>query len=304
MDKFYEIQFEIETACLLNCVHCSSASSRLLSRRPFSNSDILKMLELFYGKTRVILTGGEPLLYNHFFELCKQISLKSPLSKIGIYTTGNIANMRPIDESMARLLKESKVDECYFSIYSISPETHDKWTQKAGSFSNTIESIASLKKVGISPKAHLVLTRENINYLQKIINFCESIGMDEVRILKLAPAGNAQTNWEKISISQSLQDNVIKEVVSHRNKYKIPITLAGYPQIMPCRNFPGSKGCQAGTNLLYVDSYGDIYPCACAKSNPKRFKICNIVEIDKLKDYLYDASNTEFREQCLNSEMQ
>lgn len=81
MDKFFELQFEIETACLLDCIHCSSTNSRLLAKRQYSDEDILRLLDLYTGETRVILTGGEPLLYKHIFELCKQISLKSPLSK-------------------------------------------------------------------------------------------------------------------------------------------------------------------------------------------------------------------------------
>ena len=40
MDKFFELQFEIETACLLDCIHCSSANSRLLAKRKYSEEDI------------------------------------------------------------------------------------------------------------------------------------------------------------------------------------------------------------------------------------------------------------------------
>lgn len=301
MEKFFELQFEIETSCLLNCIHCSSANSRLLAKRQYSDEDILRVLELFHGETRVILTGGEPLLYKHIFELCKQISLKSPLSKIGIYTTGNIENMCPVDESMAYQLKALQVDECYFSIYSISDKLHDTWTQKDGSFFNTIYSIASLKKAGISPKAHLVLNRQNFNAVQEMISFCELIGMDEVRILKLAPVGSAKINWNDISLPSSIQDNIIKDIISNKNKFTISITVAGYPKIMACRNFPNAKGCQAGANLLYIDSYGDIYPCACAKSNTKKFKICRIGEIEKLENYLCSMSEVEFHENCFNS---
>ena len=301
MNKFFELQFEIETACLLDCIHCSSANSRLLTKRQYSDEDILRLLELFHGKIRVILTGGEPLLYKHVFELCKQISLKSLLSKIGIYTTGNIKNMRPIDEPMAHQLKALQVDECYFSIYSTSAELHDTWTKKARSFSNTIDSVTNLKKAGISSKAHLVLNKYNINSVKKIIHFCKSIGMDEVRILKLAPAGNAQINWDNISLPLSTQNNVIKQIISNRNEFTISITVAGYPKIMPCRNFPNAKGCQAGLNLLYIDSYGDVYPCACTKANAEKFKICNIVEIGKLKNHLYNMSKVECYADCLNS---
>lgn len=301
MNKTYELQFEIETACLLNCIHCSSAGSRLLSKRQYSDEDMLRVLKLFQGKTRVVLTGGEPLLYCHIQELCEQISAQLPLSCIELYTTGNLANMRSIDEALAIRLKTSRVNTCCFSIYSNSAEIHDRWTQKAGSFRNTIESVTALKRAGISPKAHLVLTRWNVNDVNDLIHYCESIGMEEIRILKLAPAGNAQLNWDCISLPYVTQNAIIKQVASWRNESTIPITIAGYPKIMACRSFPDAKGCQAGVNLLYIDACGDIYPCACAKAKSETLRICNIVEINKLSDYLQKMADIEFFIDCLNS---
>lgn len=70
---------------------------------------------------------------------------------------------------------------------------------------------------------------------------------------------------------------------------------------MPCRNFPNAKRCQAGINLLYIDSCGDVYLCACAKANAEKYKICNIIEIEKLKNYLYNMSEVECHQHCLTS---
>ncbi len=47
--------------------------------------------------------------------------------------------------------------------------------------------------------------------------------------------------------------------------------------------------------------YGDVFPCACAKANAEKFKICNIIEIEKLKNYLHSMSEVECRQDCLNS---
>lgn len=50
MGKFYEIQFEIETNCLLDCIHCSSLNSRSLDGIEYSMDDILNMMKLFDEK--------------------------------------------------------------------------------------------------------------------------------------------------------------------------------------------------------------------------------------------------------------
>ena len=298
MNRFYELQFEIENKCLLDCIHCSSINSRSIENRRYDNNDILKMVDLFLGNIRVIFTGGEPLLYKNILVLCKQISDKLPLSELEIYTTGNILNKHYIDILIAKNLKQSGVKSCYFSIYSQNYKIHDKWTSKQNSFYNTLKSIEFIKSVGISPKGHLILNKDNYHDIRDVIYFCESIGIEEIRILKLAPIGNAKTNWDNISIPLDEQENLIKQLMLYKSEFNVPITIAGYPNLMPCRNISEAKGCQAGSNLLYINLCGDIYPCACTMNNQDKFRICNIKEIDKLKCYLNSVSG--FRKECLN----
>jgi radical SAM domain protein len=298
MRKFYEIQFEIETNCLLDCIHCSSLNSRSLDGIEYSMDDILNMMKLFDEKSHIVFTGGEPFLNDSILQLINKIDKQK---KIGIYTTGNLNNLSPIESGLANKLKKYGVDECYFSIYSSSCKEHEELTRIEGSFLNTLKSIESLKKNGIVVKGHLVLTKKNIDKIEDVLNFCEQIELDEVRILKLAPVGNAKNNWNDLSISLGEQNRVIEGILAKNDNYKMKITVAGYPTIMPCRNFDGAKGCQAGTNLLYVDAYGDIYPCASTKSNKKHFKICNIKELYKLRVYLDKVSNIEYRKICLSN---
>ena len=75
--RFYELQFEIENACLLDCVHCSSADMRRNGLRRYSDEDLLKFISLFMGKTHIYFTGGEPLLYENLLNLFTQIVTKN-----------------------------------------------------------------------------------------------------------------------------------------------------------------------------------------------------------------------------------
>lgn len=297
MGKIYEIQFEIETKCMLNCIHCSSLEGRELSGIKYQEDDILNMIGLFDGDTYITFTGGEPLLNNKILSLIRKLDSK----RISIYTSGNLNDFKPIDKILAYKLKEYGVSECYFSIYSILYSAHDQFTNTSGSLKNTLESIENLNKYGIEVKAHVVLTRQNIDYIYDVIKFCERHEFKEVRILKLAQAGRAKSNWNILNIPIEDQNIKLKEINQNRNNFNINITIAGYPEIYPCRSFAGAKGCQAGTNLLYVDAIGDIYPCACTKSNKKKYKICNIKELDKIKRYIDDMDNFHCWEKCLGS---
>lgn len=297
--KFYELQFEIETSCLLDCVHCSSANSHR-EERAYSDEAILDFLQLFSGHVHIYFTGGEPLLYADLSCLCERIHAAKPDTDIGIYSTGNCSGFQPISTELAQSLKHAGVCDCYFSIYSNNQEEHDQWTNHAGSFQNTLDSIRRFSTAGILPKAHLILTRENQRKLSEVICFCQEIGLVKVRILRLAPSGNAKINWDNIGIPLEAQNDYIRRLIQEREDYPIRLTFAGYPTLHPCRAFPDAQKCQAGTNLLYIDASGDIYPCACTKQDAAKYKICNIREIDILRKHLEYLSKKNCYPTCFN----
>ena len=178
--KEYEIQIEIEKSCLLNCVHCSSYAMRKSGKRYFTDEAIVDFLSCFQGNIRVYFTGGDPILYPNLIRLCKLISTRKANASIGLYTSGNCAMMKPISEAFANLLAHAGVKEGYFSIYHSIPEEHDAFTGQSGSFYNMISSVKNMQRVGIVPKAHLVLTNKNQEDLDAIIRYCEKIGFEEI----------------------------------------------------------------------------------------------------------------------------
>ena len=71
---FYELQFEIETRCLLDCIHCSSLEMRLNGKRGYSADDLHRFISCFADNAHVYFTGGEPLLFEGLLKLCKSLS--------------------------------------------------------------------------------------------------------------------------------------------------------------------------------------------------------------------------------------
>ena len=136
--------------------------------------------------------------------------------------------------------------------------------------------------------------------MEDIICFCDSLGVEEVRILKLTPSGKAEKSWKTIGLSLKEQEDVVLDFVNRKSTFPVRLSFSGYPKIHPCRSIENAVGCQAGTNLLYIDINGDVFPCACAKRAPDKFKICNITELWKLKKYILDTENTMNNDSCLN----
>ena len=300
LTHFYELQIELESECLLDCIHCSSLETRNMGKRRYSDQDIIELITMMEGPVHIYFTGGEPLLYRNLDGVCATIKNKKSNCLIGLYTTGNMRGFIPISDECASTLARSGITDCYFSLYSTVPSYHDLWVKREGAFHNTLESVKSVQKAGISTKAHVVLNRDNYDSVENIIDFCSQRGLEEVRILKLAPSGAAADNWGEIGVDSNIQNSIIRKIVQSKENYRIPVTVSGYPDIHPCRSFLGAKGCQAGINLLYIDIYGDIYPCAAAKKTPHKYRICNIKEMEVLKEYLLRNQNKENNPCCIN----
>lgn len=292
----WELQFEIESKCSLNCVHCSSLETRASKSREYTDDELIDFLKVFHSPLNIHLTGGDPINYANLSILCNKIQSAVVDSKIGIYSTGNNSNSNPINDTYAIELKNSGVTDFYFSIYSDVEEEHDTWTFTKGSYLNTLHSIISIKNAGLIPKAHVVLTRTNCRKIDTVINFCKNIGIEEVRILRLSYCGAAKNNWDDIGIPLHEQNEIIKSLINNKHKYDINLSFSGYPELHPCRPFGDSKGCQAGLKLLYIDIHGDVYPCACAKGQTRMF---HITEHEKAKLYI-DSTKDEYRINCLN----
>lgn len=303
MNKNFELQFEIENRCLLDCVHCSSAEMRKSARRECSDDDIVAFISEFKGPVHVYFTGGDPILYDNLIPLCQSIKGSKSDVEIGLYTTGNCAHLQPISEEATLQLYEAGVRDCYLSMYSVSSEEQDTWTGTPNSHRNTITSVERLRMAGIQAKAHVVLSKINYLHIDDLIEFCKNVGFSEVRILKLTPSGNAVRNWYKIGLSLDIQNEIIEEIILKKDLYDIKLSFSGYPGLHPCRSLATAKKCQAGTNLLYITSSGDVYPCACTVRAPEKYKIGNISDIPSIFEYLSKYYSNEFNETCLNELM-
>ena len=299
--KEFELQFEIENECLLDCLHCSSHVMRKSGKRSYSDEAMIEFISHFKGPIRVYFTGGEPLLYPHIISLCKKIVLNQENVSIGLYTTGNCQCKQPLSIEFAFELASSGITECYFSIYDNAESLHDSFTGTPGSFKNTVLSAQNCIKVGILPKAHIVLNRNNYNKIDEIIAFCAEMNFAEVRILRLAPSGSAIDNWGNIGIHLSEQNELIESLVQRKNCFKIDLSFSGYPDVYPCRSSKNAIRCQAGTNLLYVTLSGDVYPCACTVQSSDKYKLGNLADSTKVFERLYHQYSYIYNAHCLNN---
>lgn len=268
-----ELHVEITKNCVLKCIHCSS--NQILTEKAWVLSNFTRLIEFIKANSNqfnfiVTLTGGEPLLLAELPDLINELSILDNVESIGIFTCGCVIKSKSfshISLELAKQLFHSGMNFCYISLYSHLKEKHESITTVTGSFENTIKSIEFMKSVGISVRVNCVLNSNNIKDLNSIYDFCKKIDIDELRILRLVKHGRAKENWYSIGVSDDDQKNEVKRLIGSTNS-ELNITIAGFPEIWSCRPFNLGNGCQAGRSLFYVNTEGEIFPCASKKLDP------------------------------------
>lgn len=283
-----EIHFEIGNQCLLKCRHCSSLASEAGEKMKYSEQDIVNFLKSIEGKKEVFLTGGEPLLYPNLAKLLENLQVQIPDLELGLFTTGILKRNEEemsISEKYAKELAKCGLKVCYLSVYSNEEQEHDWMTRLQGSFEMLNKSIKYLQSAGIEIRFNSVVTAKNMQFFEKLIKYAESMGVSEVRILKLIRHGRAADCWEELGITEEQYRIVVLNAIKRENKLRI--TASGAIDILPCRYNYNVFTCPAGKQLIYVTNEGEVFPCASVKRKEK-YRIGNIADADiNKKWYLF-----------------
>lgn len=168
-NKLDTVWLELRKSCNLMCCHCYMDSNpkrdtgmTLLNLKQWE--DIILQLERFKPK-RIILIGGEPLLFKDIDLLIEFIRSRNQDTDIILYS-----NLTLLTEEIITCISKNKV-KVVTSIYSKSKEVHDKITKHIGSFDKTIEGIKRLRDKGVYVQANTVIMKYNYEEVQSIQKF-------------------------------------------------------------------------------------------------------------------------------------
>lgn len=264
-----EIHIELSSNCRLSCLHCSGSEMLNAGRNGYDPTLLTPFLSAFSPQNcHVYITGGEPLLSDQllpFVRLCRNQGFL-----VGLFTTFNA------EQSFEQLEKlRFDLHDFYLSLYDIEAEKHDAITQTPGSFTKSISAMERAISLGITARVNFVILKSNCDRLFSILRKIDALGVAEIRLLKLVKHGSALKNWDLVGMDTAKQYACAQAIYRERDSFRAKITLSGFPTVAACRPFPSAFACGAGKTLLYVDNYGDIYPCASQKNAPDR-KIGNI----------------------------
>jgi radical SAM protein with 4Fe4S-binding SPASM domain len=177
------VVWNITRRCNLKCIHCYSDSDA----REYPGElnldqcrDVIDDLADF-GVPALLLSGGEPLIHPHFYEIAGYAREKG--LRLTLSTNGTL-----IGPEAARKLKDLGFSYVGISLDGIG-ETHDRFRGKSGAFEKAVAAFRNCKAVGQKVGLRLTLSRQNIADLDGILDFIEREDIERVCFYHLVYSG-------------------------------------------------------------------------------------------------------------------
>lgn len=267
--------WELTARCNLKCRHCRAEAQDDFAEGEFSTAEILAAANDIReaGDPILILTGGEPLVREDFFDIAKGCS--GMFSRVALATNGTI-----VDDHTAADIVATGIQRVSISLDGASAETHDAFRRLDGSFNAAIRGWKALKRAGASLQLNVTVAAHNLSEMDDILKLALSLGADAFHVFVLVPVGCGLEIADDAQLSQAQMEDVLtwlfEQSMELRGRLHVKATCAPqYYRIMRevsrerglSLETPGhgmhavTRGCLAGTAVCFISRIGDVQPC-------------------------------------------
>jgi len=177
------LELQITNRCNLRCLHCYIAEA---SRQDLSKKQIQKVFEEFeeIQGLRLLLSGGEPLLHPHFWEindLLQKYAFRTILLSNGTLVTQEVA-------------KRLCVHEVQISLDGME-EGHES-LRGGATFEKTLMAIDHLQEANIRVSVATMIHRKNLSEFDQIASLLQSKNIEEWNVDIPCLEGRLKINQE------------------------------------------------------------------------------------------------------------
>ncbi len=211
------------------------------------------------GISAIDFTGGEPLLRDDLTELLRHTSGKGLLSHLN--TNGYLLTPERVQD-----IVQSGVNSINVSLDSVSPEKMEVLTGIPGALAKIQEGLISLLAARAMRRSLLeitivtVLSKENRDELEAIIDFARKIGVDGVSINPYhafpRPLSGIRDDSFQETIGKLMRWKNQGGLLENSKEYFFLLHKFFKGEPFPLR-------CSAADSYLIIDTYRRIFPCFC-----------------------------------------
>ncbi len=275
-EKEFYIQWHLTDRCDMRCKHCyipnvvknNKLRMELTVERCKKIIDNYKQLLDRWGLAGCIsFTGGNPLMYKHFFEIAGYASEKN----IRISVLGNPSSV--MDSTILTKLKKIRLSRYQISIDGLE-EAHDRIRGK-GSYSLAIKALDNLMDNDISVVVLSTISKENYMDIPKLAKLLFSKGVAIYDFTRVVPIGQGiQYEGQQFSPSEyrdfllsmfytylEIKKDDPRVMITFKDMLWTPL-LSELGLLKPIRDRQCiQRGCSIGINGLTIDVDGTVYSC-------------------------------------------
>lgn len=268
---YEQVYIEITKKCNLNCPYCFNNSGNSVSSEIELN-EILDIVRITAKPgIEYIISGGEPLIRNDLYKLCKSISEYG--YPVAILTNGTLLNDVIIDQlggmvrwqiSLGALLCE-KMNNTY-----------------KGALNTVINNIKYLVQQGFREKITVAITivKENIKQLDNIIDMLSELGVANILLTFVGKRGRAIREWGKMEVSNTQKLAVIAHITRKYMPYikHTRVNFCGLELDQHIKKYSQGlviNNCSKASEL-FIDADGKVSICPLFET------LCNCLEFDRL----------------------
>lgn len=277
--------WEITMACNLECDFCMRSHS-LHGNPPLSEiKEIYNKIQNSFAIDNIILTGGEPLLRDDFFDILE--FFHSQNQKIAICTNATL-----IDTAVAKKLADNTV-KVSVSLDSDNPQFHDKLRAADQSFLRTLDGIKTLLQENVNVNIIALLNKETLPYVMDLVHM-----VAQLKISAISFAG-------ELPISAERSKYALWDLPQNELRGLFNVLRTNYPHLkIHTKSMFDKQGyvvCEAGNRVLGINADSLLLPCLV-------YKECAGIDIlshssKEIREYLlnFRASHHKWN-QCLEIE--
>ena len=262
--KLHELTYlfwECTLRCNFSCIHCGSDCTKEAEIPDMPMEDFLNVLDKISPhvdtkKTMIVITGGEPLMRKDLEECGREIYNRK-------FPWGMVTNGYGLSPQRLNSLLNAGLRSITISLDGLTPNTHDWFRNKNGSWERAINAIACVTKTpNLVYDVVTCVNKRNISELEQMRELFVSLGVTHWRLFTVFPKGRAKDNPE-LQLSTEEFIRLMDFIKETRKQGKVHASygcegyLADYE--MEVRDTP--YFCQAGVHIGSVLANGDISAC-------------------------------------------
>lgn len=216
------LAWQINSVCNLGCLHCCEEAGHhipgeMTKEEVFGFLHQVREMKIPY----IAISGGEPLLYPHFFEVAEFI--REGGASLKIETNGEF-----IDDDVVDRLGDLGLRSVQISLDGATAETHEILRLK-GDWKKSRGAVEKLVKRGVTTEIVFVPTRFNIHEIGEAIDMASGLGCYGFYTGKIMRIGRAALNWERLNPTEEQYKTFFETLDERTKRYENRMKVYYYP---------------------------------------------------------------------------